>query len=92
MDANSQWPNKSPEPTAVGAVRSAVAGDSFWPGVAQLFSLGGSRIENFDVGEYLSILTFVNCLTKYEHEYYQIVSFIQLALGQRIFSQLKNRR
>jgi hypothetical protein len=33
-------PNKSPEPTAVGAFCSAVAVHSFWPGVAQLSTLG----------------------------------------------------
>jgi hypothetical protein len=34
-------PNKSPEPTGVGACSSAVAGDGFWSPVAELFSLCG---------------------------------------------------
>ena len=33
-------PNKSPEPTAVGAVSSAVAVHVHWPGMAELGSLG----------------------------------------------------
>ena len=35
-----EQPNKSPEPTPVGAVSSAFAGSVNWTGVAQLFSLG----------------------------------------------------
>jgi hypothetical protein len=34
-------PNKSPQPTGVGACSSAVAGDGFWSPVAELFSLDG---------------------------------------------------
>jgi len=37
---SSTMPNKSPEPTAVGAVSSAFAGGAFSSAVAQLFSLG----------------------------------------------------
>jgi len=35
-------PNKSPEPTAVGAVSSAIAVHAASPAVAQLWSLGAS--------------------------------------------------
>jgi len=33
-------PDKSPEPTAVGAVRSAIAVHTLWPCVPELWTLG----------------------------------------------------
>ena len=37
------WPNKSPEPTAVGAVSSAIAVHGLSSRVAELFTLGHKR-------------------------------------------------
>ena len=40
-------PNQSPEPTAVGAVRSAVAGGGFMSAVAQLHTLGIAAMRSY---------------------------------------------
>jgi len=41
FSSTTMWPNKSLQPTGVGAGGSAVAGDGFWSPVAELSTLGG---------------------------------------------------
>ena len=48
------WPNKSPEPTAVGACRSAIAVHVGELAVAKLFSLG-------HITHHMKLLSFIFC-------------------------------